>query len=274
MFRAAAPVSSRPRFQRYVGVDYSGAGTAFDRLSGIRVFEAHWMASGWLGTPREVRRAGGNWSRATLHSWLLDRLSESLYDGPLLIGIDHAFSFPLVYAQTHQLPPDWEICLHDFHTHWPTDQRGVRVEDVRRGLVGAGGLRTGDARWRRLAEQRNGRAKSIFHFDVPGSVAKSTHAGLPWLWRLRHEFGPRVHVWPFDGWRPRRGRSVVAEVYPSLWSGQFPRRARGPDQHDAYAVAAWLSRADASGELEACFVPKLSPEEREVAHFEGWILGL
>jgi hypothetical protein len=32
-----------------------------------------------------------------------------------------------------------------------------------------------------LTEIRAGAAKSVFHFDVPGSVAKSTHAGLPWL---------------------------------------------------------------------------------------------
>jgi hypothetical protein len=25
------------------------------------------------------------------------------------------------------------------------------------------------------------RAKSVFHLDVPGSVAKSTPAGIPWL---------------------------------------------------------------------------------------------
>jgi hypothetical protein len=37
----------------------------------------------------------------------------------------------------------------------------------------------GNARWRRLTEERAGGAKSVFHFDVQGSVAKSTHAGIP-----------------------------------------------------------------------------------------------
>jgi len=41
-----------------------------------------------------------------------------------------------------------------------------------------------NARWRRLTEHRAG-AKSVFHFDVQGSVAKSTHAGLPWLRYIR-----------------------------------------------------------------------------------------
>ena len=37
------------------------------------------------------------------------------------------------------------------------------------------------------------RAKSVFHFDVQVSVAKSTHAGLPWLRYLRQQLGGRVH---------------------------------------------------------------------------------
>ena len=39
--------------------------------------------------------------------------------------------------------------------------------------------RMGNARWRRLTEERAGSAKSVFHFDVQGSVAKSTHSGFP-----------------------------------------------------------------------------------------------
>jgi len=36
-----------------------------------------------------------------------------------------------------------------------------------------------------LTEVRTGAAKSVFHFDMPDSVANSTHAGLPWLLYLR-----------------------------------------------------------------------------------------
>ena len=57
----------------------------------------------------------------------------------------------------------------------------------------------GDARWRRLIEERAGRAKSVFHFDVQGSVAKSTMPGIPWLRFIRLRLGDRVHFWPFDG---------------------------------------------------------------------------
>lgn len=95
-----------------------------------------------------------------------------------------------------------------------------------------------------MTEIRAGAAKSVFHFDVPGSVAKSTHAGLPWLRFLRERLGNQVHFWPLDGWNIPAGRSVVAEVYPSLWSKGFARAGRSPDQHDAYSTAEWMRRTD------------------------------
>jgi len=66
----------------------------------------------------------------------------------------------------------------------------------------------GDARWRRPTEERAGTAKSVFHFDVQGSVAKSTHAGIPWLRFIRQQLGQRIHFWPFDGWKIAPGRSA------------------------------------------------------------------
>jgi hypothetical protein len=131
-----------------------------------------------------------------------------------------------------------------------------------------------NARWRRLTEERAGSAKSVFHFDVQGSVAKSTHAGIPWLRFIRQKLGERVHFWPFDGWDVPARRSAIAEVYPSLWSRTFAREARNPDQHDAYCIAAWLSRADRDGSLVAYLRPDLTPRERAVAQVEGWILGV
>ena len=47
---------------------------------------------------------------------------------------------------------------------------------------------------------------------MQGSVAKSTHAGLPWLPRIRNEVGDKVHVWPFDGWDVPDGKSVIANL--------------------------------------------------------------
>ncbi|MGH9891716.1 MAG: hypothetical protein ACREA0_06990 [bacterium] len=148
------------------------------------------------------------------------------------------------------------------------------VDFVRDGLHGDGSARSGDSQWRRVTEVRTRTAKSVFHFDVPGSVAKATHAGLPWLRYIRHECGERVHFWPFDGWVVPAGRSVIAEVYPSLWKGAAPDEGRTPDQQDAYNIAAWLRRVDGDGSLQEFLNPGLTPSERATPQVEGWILGV
>lgn len=74
------------------------------------------------------------------------------------------------------------------------------VDFIRERLHGNGAARMGNTRWRRLTELRAGAAKSVFHFDVQGSVAKSTHTGIAWLRYIRRQLGERVHFWPFDGW--------------------------------------------------------------------------
>ena len=128
-----------------------------------------------------------------------------------------------------------------------------------------------------LSGQRNdvrGTAKSVFGFGVQGEVATSTHAGLPWLLYLRKQCKRPVHFWPFDGWEIPEGKSVVAEVYPSLWTRRFDKEGRDGDEQAAYAVVAWLQRADQNGTLEGAFNPSLKAEERRVADAEGWILGV
>lgn len=256
-------------FHRYVGIDYSGAQTPTSSLKGLRVY----MANG-VTPPSEVAPPPSPrkyWTRRGIAGWLEERLLE---DRPTLVGIDHGFSFPMQYFESHQLRLDWTEFLEDFHRHWPTDGDNNYVDFVREGTCGNALARSGNPRWRRLTEVRAGAAKSVFHFDVPGSVAKSTHAGLPWLLRLRRLVADRTHFWPFDGWRIPAGRSVVAEVYPSLWSSGFSREGRDPHQHDAYSIAAWLQQADRNASLSRFFDPHLEQGERKTADIEGWILGI
>ena len=202
---------------------------------------------------------------------LVERLSE---EPPTLVGTDHGFSFPMQYFEQHRLPHDWPAFLDDFQNHWPTDDDLTCVDFVRDGIAGNGKARGGNSLWRRLTEIRAGAAKSVFQFDVQGAVAKSTHAGLPWLRYLRRSVGGRVHFWPFDGWGFPAGKSVVVEVYPSVWRRSFGQEERNDHQHDAYSVAEWMRRCDLDGNLAIFFRPGLTPAEREVAHIEGWILGV
>ena len=256
-------------FTLYIGIDYSGAQTPTASLKGLRVY----LGEG-DGPPAEVHPPPSPrkyWTRKGVAHWLVERLAEGI---PTLVGIDHGFSFPLRYFEVHGLKPDWPTFLDDFQRHWPTDEVNTYVDFVREGLAGNGAARAGNSRWRRLTEERAGGAKSVFHFDVPGQVAKSTHAGFPWLRFIRQELGARVHFWPFDGWDIPVGQSAIAEVDPALWSRGFAREDRTGDQHDAYSIAAWLSRADTDGRFAGFLDPNLTPPERSAASVEGWILGV
>lgn len=261
-------MATTPAYSRYIGIDYSGAETPTSSLKGLRVYEAsHESLPVEVEPPPGPRRY---WTRRGLAEWLAERLTEGI---PTLVGIDHGFSFPLRYFEVHHLEPDWPTLLDDFQRHWPTDGDNIYVDFVREGRRGDGEARSGSPRWRRIAEERAG-AKSVFHFDVPGSVAKSTHAGLPWLRGLRNQLRDRVHFWPFDGWEIPSGKSALVEVNPSLWSKSTPREGRTPDQHDAYVAAAWLRQVDIDGSLGKCLKPDLLPGELHVAGVEGWILGV
>jgi len=166
-----------PQFERYIGVDYSGAETAESSLKGLRVYEVKQDEEPHEVPPQDhpSLRHRKYWTRRGIAEWIAAELSAA---PPALIGIDHAFSFPREYFETHRLPLVWSTFLDDFQHHWPTDEEHTYVDFVRDGLRGSGALRTGRATWHRVTEKRC-RAKSVFHFDVQGSVAKSTHSGIP-----------------------------------------------------------------------------------------------
>ena len=148
------------------------------------------------------------------------------------------------------------------------------VDALRQQSDGSASKRIGSNKEFRLTERWSSSAKSVFQFDVQGSVAKSTHTGIPWLLRLRNEFGERIHFWPFDGWSPPDDKSVVAEIYPSIFKNRFARDDRSADQQDAYSVARWLSESTQAGFLDRYFHPPLVDAQRETAELEGWILGI
>ncbi|MFH1029049.1 MAG: hypothetical protein V1791_13690, partial [Pseudomonadota bacterium] len=151
-------------FERYIGIDNSGAETPTSSLKGLRVYMANRTSR-----PVEVQpppSARRYWTRRGIAEWLVKRLTENV---TTLAGIDHGFSFPLRYFEVHHLPPDWPTFLDDFQRHWLTDGDHTYVDFVRDSVCGNGADRSGNSRWRRLTEERAG-AKSVFHFDVPGSV--------------------------------------------------------------------------------------------------------
>ena len=207
-------------FELFIGIDYSGAQTPTSRLKGLRVYNAKageepqqvktpaiakFLASGNTN-PNSVPRY---WTRSEIAHWLVGLAKDGVQ---YLAGIDHGFSFPESYLVRYGLTA-WPQFLEDFCHHWPTDEDHVYVDFVRDGVLERSrgwpppDARVGNAREYRLCDRRSRTAKSVFHFDVQGSVAKSTHAGIPWLRRVRETAGDRVHFWPFDGWQPSPGRA-------------------------------------------------------------------
>lgn len=253
------------RFSTYIGIDYSGAQTPESRLRTLQVYETKPN-----GPPMKVHTAAQgarNWSRLEVAQYCQEALEG---DGPVIIGIDHGFSFPIDYMQRHGLK-DWDAFLQDFMRHWPTADPYTSVESLR-----DGNPRSGDAKELRLCEQWTATAKSVFLFDVQGSVAKSTHAGLPWLLWLREmpKSGTPVHFWPFDGFEVPEGHSVIAEAYPALYKRRFSKDGRTADEQDAWSIAAWMQECDRRGILDRYFSPPLTLPEQKLARLEGWILGV
>lgn len=249
------------RFRAHVGIDYSGAGAPTAGCSGLRVFRS--TGGREALEIRPAAAAHRRWSRALVAEWLAEALRAP---GPFIVGIDHCFSFPKAWLDARGLAT-WDAFLSRFCAEWATER-----EPVARCL--APGAYADQRGALRLCERWTSSAKSVFQFGMNGEVATSSHAGIPWLRRLRQDLGRAVHFWPYDGWSPPPGRHVVAEIYPSILRRRFPRADRTPDQHDAYAVAEWLRTRDAAGLLDAYFTPGLTREERAVAKVEGWVLGV
>lgn len=134
-----------PTFARYLGIDYSGAKTPTSSLKGLRIYAATpAQPPAEVPPPPSPRRY---WTRRSLAEWL----AAELRDGPpTLVGIDHAFSFPVRYFERHQISRDWPAFLDDFQQYWPTDGANVTVESLRGTPLAR--QRSGGAGWLRLTE--------------------------------------------------------------------------------------------------------------------------
>ena len=131
-------------FERYIGIDYSGAETPTSSLKGLRVYMGDRKSRPVQVQPPPSPRK--YWTRRGIAEWLVERFTENV---TTLARIDHGFSFPLRYFEVHHLSPDWPTFLDDFQRHWPTDGDHTYVDFVRDGNCGNGAARSGNTRWRR-----------------------------------------------------------------------------------------------------------------------------
>src|SRR6476661_7049280 len=100
-------------FDRYIGIDYSGAEVPISSLKGLRIYE-----SDRLTPPREVappKRPRWYGTRREIAEWPVAKVSSG---PPSTLAIDHGFAFALRSLQKHGLPLDWPAFLDDFQKHW------------------------------------------------------------------------------------------------------------------------------------------------------------
>ena len=142
-------------FERYIGIDYSGAVTPESSCKGIRVYAAE-----GIDTPEQIQPPSSPrryWTRRGLAEWLCEELAT---DNRTIVGIDHGFSFPIEYFNRHGLPRDWPNFLLDFQHHWPTHDPHMYIDFIRHGKFGEGSKRMGENTWLRLTERWTATAKS------------------------------------------------------------------------------------------------------------------
>lgn len=253
------------KFNIHIGIDYAGEEKPNSQLPSLEVYAATDELPERIPptTPEDE-----NWTRQEIAEWLIEQARSNRR---FIAGIAHGFSFPCDYFQRYEIT-SWDQFLEDFAHHWPTHKPHVSVDYIRTmGQLARSGRQTDF----RITETWRTSPKSVFHFDrQKSSVARSTHAGLPWLLHIRREVGDLVHFWPFDGWQIANNKSVIAEVYPFIFRHRYPQERRTYDQHDAYSTARWLKETEERGFLERYLDPPLTDEERKIADLEGWILGI
>lgn len=250
-------------FEEYIGIRYSGRQEPDRPIKGLQVFRAQGDEPPFQEHQRTS--ADGQWSRQSLAEYLFERLRE----GPsTIVGLDHAFSFPVSFLDRYKLDTWWQF-LRDFEEHWPAHQTSLRD-------LLPGNEREGDPTEQRLTGRWGAYEPSIFRWsrsDGRDTRGRATHAGLPWLNYLRKSLD-HTHFWPFDGFEVPRDWSVVAEVRHERLVGRYGREGLTEHAQQAYAICAWLQERDRNDLLAPYFSPPLAEEERAKALREGWILGV
>ncbi len=283
------------RFERFVGIDWSGAKGAAQ--SGIQIAELEVNST----SPRlKCAPKARNWSRPDVMEYI-----GQLNDRPTLIGIDFAFSVPwddgtplslrvsdaralwalidLLCDGTPHLyaGPVWTDTNSPFRPYIFHHQTGYRGECY-------------DRKNRREVERLEGNAISVYHMAGP-QVGASSFSGMRMLHHLKMIHGEAVAIWPFD--KVDFTKTPIFEIYPSYFyrmaAAKRPSRSdlrgsnyaeidkalsyygatraadnlvRSVDQADALIAAAALGRLANNFDFEI-------PAGHGLDVREGWIFG-
>ena len=206
-----------PVFDRFVGVDWSGAqGRAY---SGIAVA----ACGAGNGAPVLVQPPARRWRRSDFVDWVVAQAND---DRRMLVGIDCAFALPAAMATgllgtNYSAASLWAyidaLCASadDYYGG------GFALHEAHRHLFWHSGPRPPDfAEHHRAGEHACrlaglGSPESSLKLVGARQVGKGGLAGMRVLAALKKQLGAAFAVWPFDP--VDRARIVCVELYPRLF---------------------------------------------------------
>ncbi len=221
-----------PAFDRFVGVDWSGAKRRGLPGLQVAVAEAGRSAPQLVPCPVPGRK---HWTRSTFVDWLVSTLSEN---DRVLVGFDFAFSFPRSdrggffpgLPDSPDAAEDLWRCVDDVCEAAGDFYAGAFAEGGRYAPYFQGGGRY-EPRLRATDERCHdiglGRPESVFKLVGPKQVGKASLAGMRVLRHLHHRV-PGFCIWPFDDPLSRSPSGVVAvEVYPGAFVRMLKAATKG-----------------------------------------------
>ena len=283
-------------FERYISIDWSGAGTE-DQRGDLRVVtafrrnrETTIVPPPWPG--RVI------WTRADCVRYLAEVLRE---DQPrCLVAMDFSFGYPWGADASIFDGRGWRTMLRRLAKVYADKETARSTAEEINSFERFGGhgpyrfdrdrsdfrfyLHSGTAYYR-LVEMAVPQAISQWYLGAGNAVGFSSITGmaaLDHLIELRDEGEVEFHVWPQEGLVPDPYKHILAESYPAIYP-ELSDYGECTDEHcrDAWKVLRWMTVQDKQGSLERCF--EISPQpfgrvdcvdfEKQV-RFEGWILGV
>lgn len=283
-------------FERYISVDWSGAGTEDQRgdLRVVQAFrrngEATIVPPPWPGVL--------NWTRGECKRYLAEALREG--QPRCLVAMDFGFGYPWGAAVSIFGAGGWRAMLGTLAGNYAeegTARSTAEKINTFECFGGHGPYRFDSDRtdfrfyldhgisYYRLAEIAVPQAISQWYLGAGGTVGFSSITGmsaLHHLMELRERGEADFSVWPQEGSVPEAGKHVLAESYPAIYPE--PSDYGGcRDEHcrDAWKALRWMVEQDEEGTLEDHFELAPRPFGRaegvgfeDQVRFEGWILGV
>ncbi len=288
-------------FQRYIGIDWSGAGGDDDRV-GLRVVEARDGRAPRAVAPPTNPRAK-NWKRAEVREFLREALRSDA--DKTLVGIDAALGYPAGADEAVFGVRGWRGLVAEIAAlvsavgtaRETVDRINARHAELPGGPFFSRRTDIIDREWWRETHDSHGfftetgisyyrfvdtlipQAISVFYMGPGPMVGGHTITCLATLHSLLEErdeggdldFG----MWLFEeDWRERK--HVIVECYPSI----LPATPGGDesesrDHLDAVKIAAWMQGLS-SGERRALLEIEAEVGEglRRVVAQEGWVFGV